>query len=208
DLNEGLPNSDYFQVGLLGGTVIGSFAVIEKNDAFFLKTQLAFSGLNTDRIHPAAGTLENNDSELSGRLVALIPLSARLESLLREFQMDLKLSRIGSRSLERLLYALDPAESNEAIVSQRQLLRMGFPRWIYLRIKDGNLSLDGEVDVQGVPVEIPSLRRLNVASISGLDKYADYLAGLVPVIKALKFCSANAIKIGEDGQDLEFRTLK
>ena len=208
DLNEGLPNSDYFQVELLGGTVIGSFTVIEKNDAFFLKTQLAFSGLNTDRIYPAAGTLENDDSELSGRLAALIPLSSRLESLQREFQMDLKLSRIGSRSLERLLYALDPAESNEAIVSQRQLLRMGFPRRIYVHIQDGNLSIEGEIDVQGVPVEIPSLRRLNVANISGLDKYADYLVGLVPVIKTLKFCSANAIKIGENGQDLKFKTLK
>ena len=122
--------------------------------------------------------------------------------------MDLKLSRIGSRSLERLLYALDPAESNEAIVSQRRLLRVGSPRWIYLRIKDGNLSLDGEVDVQGVPVKIPSLRRLNVANIAGLDKYAEYLIDLEPVIKVLKFCSANAVKIGEDGQDLKFKTLK
>jgi len=208
DLNAGLPNSDYFQVELLGGTVIGSFAVIEKKQYFFLKTQLAFSGLNTERIYPAAGTLENDDSELSGRLTTLVPLSVRFESLLRELSVDLKLSRIGSSSLERLLYALDPAESNEAIVSQRQLLRIGSPRWIYVHIKDGNLSLDGEVDVQGVPVAIPSLRRLNIANISGLDRYADYLVGLGPVIKTLKFCSANAVKIGEDGRDLKFKTLK
>ncbi len=208
DLNEGLPNSDYFQVEMLGGTIIGSLAVIEKNETFFLNTQLAFTGLHTDRIFPAADPLGNDASELSGRLTALIPLSVRLESLLREFSMDLKLSRIGPRSLERLLYALDPAESNEAIVSQRQLLRKGFPRRIDVRIKDGNLSLDGEIEVQGVSVEIPSLRRLNIANISGIDKYADHLVGLGPAIEILKLCAANTIRIGENGWSMNFERRK
>ena len=208
DLNKGLPNSDHFRVELLGGTVIGSVAVLQKNDLFFLQLRLAFSGLNTDKIYPPAGAKDNDDSELSGQLWALIPLSSQMSTLLQEFQMDLNLSRIGTRSLERLLYALDPSESNEAIVSQRQLLRLGSPRWINVYIKDGSLSLDGEVDARGVPVAIPSLRRLNIANVAGLDNYAEYLASLDPLVEVLKVCAANGIKISKDGKHLQFQTLK
>ncbi|MFC1856932.1 hypothetical protein ACFL9U_02765 [Thermodesulfobacteriota bacterium] len=207
DLNEGLPNSDYFQLELLGGTLIGSVSVLQKNDGFFLQTGLSFSGLDTARIYPAAGTGAREDSELSGQLWALIPLSSQ-PSLLHDLQLTLNISHIGPRSLERFLYALDPSESNEVIVSQRQLLRLGFPRWIHIEIVDERLSLDGEAEVKGVPVAIPSLRRLNLANTSGLENYAEYLGRLAPVIKALKVFSANAVKIGEDGAYLKFQTTK
>jgi hypothetical protein len=208
DLNQGLPNSDYFRIGILGGTVIGSVSVLRKKDIFFLRTQLDFSGLNADRLSAVADIKDNNDSELSGRLYVLVPLSAQMGDVLREFQMDLKLSRIGSRALERFLYALDPSESNETIVSQRHLLHLGSPRWISVAVKDGNLSLDGEVDAKGVSVAMPRLRRLNMANLSGFDNYAEHLNRLVPIIKVLKVCSANGIKISEDGRNLKFQTLK
>ena len=120
--------------------------------------------------------------------------------------MDLNLSRIGTRSLERFLYALDPSESNEAIVSQRRLLRLGSPRWINVYVKDGSLSMEGEVDAQGVPVAIPSLRRLHIANVTGLDNYDAYLASLDPLIAVLKICAANGIKIGQDGEYLKLQT--
>jgi hypothetical protein len=122
--------------------------------------------------------------------------------------MDLNLSRIGTRSLERFLYALDPSESNEAIVSQRQLLRLGSPRWINVSVKDGSLSMEGEVDAQGVPVAIPNLRRMHIANVAGLDNYAEYLAGLDPLIAVLKVCAASGIKISKDGKHLKFQTSK
>jgi translocation and assembly module TamB len=206
DLNKGLPISDYFKVELLGGTVIGSVAVLQKNDRFFLQTRLAFSGLNTEKIYPPAGAKDNDDSELSGRLWALIPLSSQMNTLMQEIQMDLNLSRIGTRSLERFLYALDPSESNEAIVSQRRLLRLGSPRWINVYVKDGSLSMEGEVDAQGVPVAIPSLRRLHIANVTGLDNYDAYLASLDPLIAVLKICAATGIKISKDGKHFKFQT--
>ncbi|MFH1991534.1 MAG: hypothetical protein ABIK98_03875 [Pseudomonadota bacterium] len=208
NLNKGLPGSDYFQVDVLGGTMIGSVAVLRSNDIFFLQPRLAFSDVNTAKINPAAGTKDTDDSALSGQLWARIPLASLPSSLLSEFQMSLNLSRIGSRSLERFLYALDPSESNEVIVSQRQLLRLGFPRWIHVDINDGNLSLDGEVDVKGVSVAIPSLRRLNVANLAGVDNYVEYLAGLVPLIEALNIFSANVIKIGKNGEYLKFSNVR
>lgn len=206
DLNKGLPASDYFKVELLGGTVIGSVAVLQENDLFFLQTQLAFSGLNTEKIYAPDNAKDNDDSELSGQLWTLIPLSSRMSTLLQQFQMDLNLSRIGTRSLERFLYALDPSESNEAIVSQRQLLRLGSPRWINVYVKDGSLSMEGEVDAQGVAVAIPGLRRLNVANVTGLDNYAEHLASLDPIVEVLKICAANGIKISKGGKHLKFQT--
>jgi len=208
DLNEGLPNSDYFQMDVLGGTVIGSVSILRQDDAFFLQTRLAFSGLNTGRLYPVADPKDSDDSDLSGRLWVRIPLSSRIDGVLREFQMDLKLSRIGSRALERFFYALDPTESNETIVSQRQLLRLGSPRWISATVKDGNLSLDGEVDAKGISVAMPRLRRLNIANLSALDNYAEHLDRLVPIIKVLKVFSANSIKIGADGRSIKFQTSK
>ena len=61
--------------------------------------------------------------------------------------------------------------------------------------------MEGEVDAQGVAVAIPSLRRMHIANVAGLDNYAEYLASLDPLVAVLKVCAANGIKIGKNGEN-------
>ncbi|MFH2219460.1 MAG: AsmA family protein [Pseudomonadota bacterium] len=198
DVDRGLPRSNYFQVNLLGGTAIGSFSVLEKGGNFYLQGRLSFSGLDTGKIFPeAALPADPEDTELSGELSVFLPLSAELTPLLQELKFDLVFSDIGSRSLERLLYALDPYENNEAIVSQRRLLRTGSPRRIRAVVRDGSLSLSGVAEIKGVLMDLPRVDRLNIAGVPGLGKYETYLDVIDPVIAVLKISSATGLRLDE-----------
>ncbi|MFQ5485946.1 MAG: hypothetical protein ACE5DO_11530, partial [Desulfobacterales bacterium] len=103
---------------------------------------------------------------------------------------------IGSRSLEGFLYMIDPSESNETISSQRRLLQIGTPTWIELTIKNGILSLYGEVKVKGISIKIPSLERLNIGNLPGLANIEEQLTGLGQIIKLLDIYTKNSLKIG------------
>ncbi|MEZ4579557.1 MAG: hypothetical protein R2875_16570 [Desulfobacterales bacterium] len=50
NLAEGLPDLDYFQFNLLGGTVNGSIALVKDAADFKAKTALTFSGINFAQI--------------------------------------------------------------------------------------------------------------------------------------------------------------
>jgi len=89
-----------------------------------------------------------------------LPLSTSIDRLLQDMEFELEITRIGTRALERMLYALDPYEDNESIVRQRKLLRMGSVRWVTAGLKDGMLSTSGQVEVKGVKLAIPRLERL------------------------------------------------
>ena len=116
-----------------------------------------------------------------------------MDNALENSEIRIDFRKIGSRALERLLYALDPYESNEAIVSQRRLLRMGSPKRIRLSIKDGFLALEGEIAVKSVPIAIPPLRRLNIAQLPGLKKYESSLSAIGPIIRVLDLMAADTI---------------
>ncbi|OQX28215.1 MAG: hypothetical protein BWK80_01365 [Desulfobacteraceae bacterium IS3] len=203
DLSRELPGLDYFRIDLLGGSVTGSVLTWEKSGAgseplYFVKLRLSFSGLDMEKIFPDM-TYKAGDAEVSGQLSLSFPLRTELKPLLQETQLDIQFTHIGHRAVERMLYALDPYESNEAIVSQRELFRKGMPRRIAIAVKDGNLSLSGEIEAKGILLEIPRLERLNIANISGIDKLGEYLIHLKTIAETLKITSANTLRIGEDG---------
>ena len=110
-----------------------------------------------------------------------------------------RLTHIGARTLERVLYAMDPHENNERIVQQRALLKKGTPRWIEVVIRSGNLSLTGEVVVAGSNIRLPAIKRLNMASLP-IQKQIQNLAGrLVPLIEGLKILSADTLRVEQGG---------
>ncbi|QTA93288.1 Uncharacterized protein dnm_093890 [Desulfonema magnum] len=199
DLNKEMPAIDYFQIDLFGGTVIGSVSILQKADAFFLQARVTFSGLNTAEMF-SGGDQEagGEDTQVSGELSLFLPLFTKLKPLIRELKADIRLSHIGSRAIGQLLYSLDPYESNEAIISQRQLFQKGTPRWIRLTVRNGNLSLTGEVEVKGISLEIPRVDRLNIANLSGLDRFGTQITVFNPVIKALKIFSADVLTVDKN----------
>jgi hypothetical protein len=79
---------------------------------------------------------------------------------------------------------------------QRKLLRTGSPKWIKATVKDGNLSLYGEMKMAGVSISLPRLERINVAGVPGLEKIGESIADLKPVIDMLDILSAGQIGVG------------
>lgn len=207
DLTESLPRVDYFQSDLLGGTIIGSVAILDKNPRFLIQTQMSFSGLNAKNLLSRKRD-DNEDRSISGELFLSFPLTVKSQPLLQELNMGLTFSHIGSRSLEGFLYMIDPSESNETISSQRRLLRVGTPTWIELTIKNGILSLYGEVKVKGILIKIPSLERLNIGNLPGLSDIEEQLIHLGPIVKLFDIYTKNSIKIGNRKNNLTLERRK
>ncbi len=201
NLNNGLPVLNYFQINLAGGALTGSVSVLQRNTDFFLRSRAAFSGLNTGKILPdTAKNMYDEESELSGQISVMLPFYTKLKPILREMQMELIFTHIGSQAIERLLYALDPFARNEAIMSQRRIFQTGTPRWIRAVVKNGNMSLTGEVEIKGVRIEIPPVERLNISNLSWPDQIEKHLAGLKPLIRILEISSANIMEINNEGE--------
>jgi translocation and assembly module TamB len=191
DLRGGLPYSRRFSVELLGGTIMGTVSVGRKERTFVVWLTMGFSGIDTGRI--TSDTIEDDDSrdtELGGEVNLAIPLVSSMDDLMESMELDLEFTHIGEKALDRILYSLDPYESNEVIVSQRNLLSTGTPRRIRLTIKDGSLSLGGEAVVQGNVLTLPRLDRFNISSLPGLAEYDDKLVLLEPVVAILEILSA------------------
>ncbi|HKI49800.1 MAG TPA: hypothetical protein VKA69_10770, partial [Desulfobacteria bacterium] len=126
-------------------------------------------------------------------------MTANAENVMGNLDAVFRLTHIGARTLERLLYAMDPHENNESIVGQRALLRRGTPRWIEVTVRNGSLSLTGEVSVGGTRINLPAIKRLNMASLP-IQKQLQTLVGrLVPLLKGLKILSAKTLLVDQDG---------
>jgi len=169
-LNHPFPRMDNLQLSLLGGTISGSVSLSQGASSMMLNMVLGFSGLDTARLmkdrtplSPAKPQESLKDTELSGHVQLMMPITDNPSVMLSHMNGAVRITHIGSRTLERLLYALDPYESNETLVKQRRLLRQGAPKWIDLEIQYGNLSLSGEVEVKGVSVKLPQINRLNLS---------------------------------------------
>ena len=199
-LKRSLPTIDYFQLDLLGGTVIGSLSISAQGKAFALEADFSFSGLNANSLFTdVTPGLSDEEAELSGQIALRIPISTDSRLVLRDLRAGILLTHIGSKALERFLYAMDPYESNETLVRQRNLLRVGTPRRIELRVRHGNLSMSGEVEVKGVSVELPRIERLSIADLPVGQQLEDGLSALAPIVDILRTMSADSIHLGPEG---------
>lgn len=197
-LSQGLPAIESLKLDILGGTLLGDLSIKPQSDGYALETRINFTGLDPASIFPnSAVGIKSEASEISGAIYANLPVARKMKNLLENSEIVIEFRKIGRRALERLLYALDPYESNEAIVSQRRLLRMGSPRQIQISIKNGFLSLEGKVLVKSVPISIPPLQRLNIAQLPGIQAYASSLAVMEPIIHILDMASADTLGADE-----------
>ena len=193
-LSRGLPGIDFLNLDILGGTFRGNLFIDQKSSGYFLETRLNFTGIDPGQIFPDTNAeIQSGESEINGSLFGSIPIDRQMGNVLENAEIHIDFRKIGSRALERLLYALDPYESNEAIVSQRRLLRMGSPRQIRLSLEDGFLSLKGEIAIKSVPIAIPPLRRLNIAQLPGIKKFEASLSAIDPIIHVLDLMAADTV---------------
>ncbi len=204
-LTGGFPEVE-FALDLLNGTITGSAGLIREQDQYYLRVRTAFSGIDSAVLISDAAARTGGETEINGALSARIPVTGSMRTLLENARVQLYFSRIGSRALERILYALDPYESNEAIMSQRRLLRTGSPKEIRLGVENGFLSLDGSVAAGSITIDIPRLQRLNVAEIPGIKKFEPSLAGLGNIISMLDILTAQTLLTDPANHRIRFRS--
>lgn len=198
---EDLPHIDYFQMDLLGGTSVGSLSLVKKEKGFVLEVNCSLSGLNANRLLPdIMSDVPDEEADISGGFSLKLPLSPDPRQVLNDLSLNAELTRIGAGALERFLYAMDPSESNEIIVRQRNLLRKGTPRWIKVKIGNGNLSMSGEVEAKGVKLDLPRIERFNVATLPVHQGMESGLSRLGDIIDLLKKISADKITIDPEGK--------
>lgn len=204
--NQSLPSMDYFQMDVMGGTLLGALRVLENRSRYRLQLEGAFSGLDAKRLLQRGNTGNmgkqqgtDEETQISGLMSLQVPITASAGTIMGNLDAVFRLTHIGSQTLERFLYAMDPHENNEGIVRQRDLLKKGTPRWIEVVIKNGSLSLKGEVAVGGTTIRLPAVNRLNMTSLA-IQKQIQTLAGrLLPLLKGLKILSANTLLVQKNG---------
>ena len=182
DLQDNLPVMELLQFDLLGGTLTANAGLLRKKGRYHVDANVQFSGIS------------------SGSLEFSMPIDTDITAVIADMKAVVNISHIGSRTLERLLYALDPSGSDETIVAQRRLLKRGSPKWVRIALRDGAMSLQGEVNLLGTTIALPSLERLNVSELSLVKQYGDGLGQLAPAITALDTLSAASLRIQPDGR--------
>ncbi len=189
-----VPGLRSFRAGLLGGDIMGSANVRKTSGQYSLNAELAFTGIDPSRLLPDKAPRDQGEqAEASGRLSLTLPLTADPQELLQRLSLRADFTKIGPRTLERMLYALDPQEQNETIVQQRRLMDIGYPRHLRVQAAYGNLSLSGAVDVKGFQLDLPPVDRLGIANLPLGAQLAKPLAAVPGLIKILDAASGTVI---------------
>ncbi len=194
------PGINYLQTGLLGGSLKARAGLDLASVVPRFELLCAFSHLDTARLLPENVARETGAaSEITGELALQVPLLDDSRQLLEKLDLRLHLWQIGSRTLERALFALDPYEQNEAIIEQRKMLRLGSLKNLRITAADGSLSTAGEIEVKGVGIDLPRIERLNLASLPLEAELTEPLKSVPPLLKLLDLATANYLEIGDDG---------
>ena len=189
-----VPGLRSFRAGVLGGNILGSAHINKSAGSYSLDADLAFTGIDPGRLLPDKTPRDQGEqAEAAGRITLSLPITPDPEQLLRRLSLRADLTKIGPRTLERFLYALDPQEQNETIVQQRRLMGMGYPRNLRVAAAYGNLSLSGAVEVKGFRLDLPPVDRLGIANLPIKHQLAKPLAAVPGLIKLLDAASGSLI---------------
>ena len=162
--------------------------------SYSLEADLAFTGIDPSRLFPDKAAKDlGSQAETAGRVSLSVPLTPDPEALLQRTTLRADITKIGPRTLERMLYALDPDEQNETIVQQRRLMDMGYPRFVRVGLAYGNLNLSGEVEVKGFRLELPRIDRLPVGNLPIRKQLTKALAPVQALTTLLDAVSAGGI---------------
>jgi len=137
-LNQTSLNARHFAMNVLGGDIIG-------NAAFQLNSDRSIAGIfntqvsNIDASYfPALEMKPGKESELSANIYADFILGASI----RDLNMDMNITKIGSKTLNRFVLLLDPEKKDKQLQANRKNLR-----WIQIDqvntwIRRENLNMD------------------------------------------------------------------
>lgn len=187
----------FLQAELLDGTLRAGALLDLRPIVPVLSTEALFTNLDLSRLK---SDITEEESSISGEFSLSVPLHVEERTLLEGLTLAARLRQIGAKTFDRALASLDPYERNEAIMSQRKMLRLGQLQGVEIQVADGAFALNGAVKVKGVAVALPKINRLRLADLSLHKELAPVLTAISAARPPLEFIRADTIAIDAQGQ--------
>lgn len=182
--------ADKFIFDVLGGTIGGHFSFTQTEKGSALKFSTEFAKIDSSQLLPTDKE-ENIDSQIDGNMeIAVETAEVSLDKLL----LKIAITRIGTKTLDRLLLFIDPEESKPAIVDTRAKLKLATPHRVLLSLDHGNLNVEVwlKSDLLGI-IKAPELKRIPVAGLKQFSAINQQLQSLQEVLQMLKIIAAKGI---------------
>jgi hypothetical protein len=180
--------ADKFIFDFLGGTVGGHFSYIQTEKGPALKFSSEFAKIDSSQLLPTNKEI-NIDSKIDGNMEIALE-SVSLDKLL----LKIVITKIGTKTLDRLLLFIDPEESKPAILDIRAKLKIAAPHRVLISLAHGNLNVEVwlKSNLFGV-VKAPELKRISVAGLKQFAKINEQLQSLQEMLQMLRMVAAKGI---------------
>ncbi|HCG72690.1 MAG TPA: hypothetical protein DE038_05230, partial [Nitrospina sp.] len=180
--------AEKFIFDVLSGTVGGHFSFTQTEKGSSLKFSTEFAKIDSSHLLPNSKE-KNIDSQIDGNMKIVIE-TVSLDKLL----LKIAITRIGTKTLDRLLLFIDPEESKPAIVDTRAKLKLAAPHRVLLSLDNGNLDMEVwlKSDLLGI-IKAPELKRIPVAGLKQFTGINQKLESLQQVLQILKVIGAKGI---------------
>ncbi|MFT4578101.1 MAG: hypothetical protein ACI8PD_000032 [Nitrospinales bacterium] len=182
--------ADKFIFDILGGTVGGHFSFTQTEKGSALKFSTEFAKIDSSQLLPSHKE-ENIDSKIDGNMEVAVETA---EVSLDKLRLKIAITRIGTKTLDRLLLFIDPEESKPAIVDTRAKLKLAAPHRVLLSLANGNLDVEVwlKSDLLGI-IKAPELKRIPVAGLKQFAPINKQLQSFQEVLQILKIIAAKGI---------------
>jgi len=199
----------FFQADLLGGTLLARGVFDLRPEVPAIAASSSFSNLDITRLLPKeTRDLEaGEDAEITGEVSLSAPLTAEQRELFEQLRLALTLRKIGANTIERALFSLDPYERNEQLVAQRKMLRHGVLKGLRANAVDGAFSMEGEVLIKGVAVDLPKVERVRISELPLRQELLKNRKGIMALRGFLDLLRADTLVVGPKGELLLKRRM-
>lgn len=192
----------FFQADLLGGTLLASGVFDLRPPVPSIVAASSLSNLDITYLLPQESGKrgEDQDAEITGEISFTAPLTAEQRDLFEQLRLAVNVRKIGSNTIERALFSLDPYERNEQLVAQRKMLRLGGLKGLRANAVDGAFSMEGEAQIKGVAVDLPKVERLRISELPMRQELARSRNGIMALRGFLDLMRADTLVIGPKGE--------
>lgn len=197
--------TDKFIFDVLGGTVGGNFSITQTQNGPTLKFVTEFAKIDASRLLPSEGN-QNLDSQIDGNMEVVFHMQTQdRDDSLDPLLLEIAITRIEAKTLDRLLLFIDPEESKPAIVDTRAKLKIAAPHRVRISLENGNLNLEAwlKSDLLGI-IKAPELKRIPIAGLKRFATINEQLQSLKGAMQALNFIAAKGISFENEKLVLKY----
>ncbi len=200
--NQDKTGLSFFQADLLGGTLLARAVFDLKPELPNIAIGSSFSNLDITLMLPKETRKQqlDRDAEITGEMSLTAPLTAEQRELFEQLRLAVNVRKIGSNTLERALFSLDPYERNEQVVAQRKMLRLGGLKGLRANAVDGAFSMEGEAYIKGVAVDIPKVERMRISELPLRQELVKNRAAIKALRDVLDLVRADTLIVGPKGE--------